>query len=257
MEGYRAVSIDHTGPLGSLEGRALIPMERPRQRVDNIDCVSRLLRYVPPQIANALLDSDEDFFVSHRREITVVFVDLRGFTCFSDRAEPEEVLEILSNYHAEMGKVIVEFEATLQHFAGDGIMVFFNDPLPCDDHIARAVCMALEMRERVKEFHRVWLKYGYDLDLGVGLAAGFATLGNVGFEGRMEYGALGNVTKLAFRLCDEAKGGQILTNQKTLSEIDHLFETERLGEMHLKGFVRPVNVFNIADLKRNFFMETG
>lgn len=201
-------------------------------------------------IAKAVLDSDENLFSSHRREITAVFLDLRGFTCFSDRAEPEEVLEILRSYHAEMGKIIFDFEGTLQHFLGDGIMVFFNDPLPCDNHVERAVRMALAMREKVKELRRGWLKSGYELDLGLGLAAGFATLGNIGFEGRMEYGAVGNVTHLAFRLCDEARGGQILTNQKTLSTIDNRVETERLGEMELKGFARPVKVFNILNIKQ-------
>jgi len=156
---------------------------------------------------------------------------------------------LLKSYHTEMGKLIFKYGGTLEHFAGDGIMIFFNDPIPCEDHTEKAVRMAVEMRQRIKEIRGDWLNNGYDLDLGIGLAAGFATIGNIGCEGRMEYGALGNVTNLASRLCNEAKGGQILTNQKTLSKIENLVETERLGEMHLKGFVRPVSVFDILAFK--------
>lgn len=213
--------------------------------------ISRFRRYLSPQIAATILVSrDDDPFRSHRREITVVFLDLRGFTAFSDSAEPEEVMELLQSYHAEMGRLIFKFEGTLERFAGDGIMVFFNDPIPCEDHTERAVGMALEMRTSVEELRTGWLKKGYDLDLGVGLAAGFATLGNIGFEGRMDYGAVGNVTNLAARLCEEAKGGQILTNQKTLSKIEGCIEAEPLEELHLKGFGRPVAAFNIMKFRQ-------
>jgi adenylate cyclase len=207
-------------PVGTLDEWTRNVLDKIRGQVDPIDRVTRLLRYFSPQIAKAVLDSDnERLFETHRREITVVFLDLRGFTSFSDSAEPEDVIGLLRCYHAEMGKLIFKFEGTLERFAGDGIMVFFNDPIPFDDHTEKAVHMALEMRERVKELRKGWLKNGYDLDLGVGLAAGFATLGNIGFEGRMDYGAVGNVTNLASRLCAEAKGGQILTNQQTLWKI--------------------------------------
>ncbi|MBI2348495.1 MAG: adenylate/guanylate cyclase domain-containing protein, partial [Deltaproteobacteria bacterium] len=163
-----------------------------RRQAKEIERISRLRRYLSPQIAEAVLNAKEgDLFKSHRREITVVFLDLRGFTAFSNRAEPEEVMGLLRSYHTEMGKLIFEFEGTLEHFAGDGIMVFFNDPVPCEDHAARAIRMALEMRSRVKELRPSWLKKGYDLDLGVGLATGHAALGNLGFEGRMDYGAVG------------------------------------------------------------------
>ena len=212
--------------------------------------MSRLKRYLSPQIADTILKSeDESLFKSHRREITVVFLDLRGFTNFSESAEPEEVMELLKNYHAEMGKLIFKFDGTLEHFAGDGMMVFFNDPIPSDTHTEQAARMAVEMRERVKELRTGWIKKGYELDLGVGLAAGYATLGSIGFEGRMDYGAVGNVTNLTARLCDEAKGGQILTNQRTLSKIEELAEAEPVGELHLKGFGRPVLAFNILRLK--------
>jgi adenylate cyclase len=220
------------------------------QQVKEIQRMSRFKRYLSPQIAETLQKSDdENVFKSHRREITVVFLDLRGFTAFSDSAEPEEVMELLRSYHAEMGRLIFKYEGTLERFAGDGIMVFFNDPIPCEDHTGRAVRMALDMRDRAQDLRKEWVKKGYDLDLGVGLAAAFATLGNIGFEGRMDYGAVGNVTNLAARLCAEAKGGQILTNQKTLSKIEEMVAAEPLEEFHLKGFGRPVAAFNILKLK--------
>jgi class 3 adenylate cyclase len=178
-----------------------------------------------------------------------VFLDLRGFTAFSDGAEPEEVMEVLRGYHAAMGKLIFQFGGTLERFAGDGIMIFFNDPIPCPDHAEKAVRMALAMRETVSELRAEWLKTGYDLDLGIGIAAGYATLGNIGFEGRMDYGAIGNVTNLAARLCGEARGGQMLINQRTLSKIADLVEVEPLEELQLKGVNRPVAAFNIVKLK--------
>jgi len=225
--------------------------DKVKEQVHEIEDMSRLKRYLSPQIAETILKSEDDnLFKSHRREITVVFLDLRGFTAFSDSAEPEEIMELLRSYHAEMGKLIFKFEGTLERFAGDGIMVFFNDPILCEDHTERAARMALEMHARVKGLRAGWLKKGYDLDLGIGLAAGYATLGNIGFEGRMDYGAVGNVTNLASRLCDEAKGGQILTNQKTFSKIEELFEVEPLEELELKGFSRPVAAFNIVKLKQ-------
>lgn len=224
--------------------------DKVKQQVAELQRMNRLKRYLSPQITETVLKSDDDsVFKSHRREITVVFLDLRGFTTFSDSTEPEEVMELLRSYHSEMGQLIFKFDGTLERFAGDGIMVFFNDPIPCSDHIEKAVRMAVEMRARVIELRREWLKKGYDLDLGVGLAAGYATLGNIGFEGRMDYGAVGNVTNLAARLCAEAKGGQVLTNQRTLSMIEDLVEAEALEELHLKGFGRPVMAINILKLK--------
>ena len=250
MNNCSTIGIPTTKPVGSVDDWTRSLIDKIRGQVDPIDRVTRLLRYFSPQIAKAVLDSDnERFFESHRREITVVFLDLRGFTSFSDSAEPEDVVGLLRSYYAEMAKLIFKFEGTLERFAGDGIMVFFNDPIPFDDHTEKAVRMALEMRERAKELRKGWLKNGYDLDLGVGLAAGFATLGNIGFEGRMDYGAVGNVTNLASRLCAEAKGGQILTNQQTLCKIENMVETDDLGEMQLKGIARPVAAFNILDLK--------
>ena len=224
--------------------------EKVNQQVDELQRVNRLKRYLSPQIAETILGEDENLFKSHRREITVVFLDLRGFTAFSDSAEPEEVMEVLRGYHAQMGKLIFQYGGTLERFAGDGIMIFFNDPIPCTDHTDKAVRMALDMQTKVEELRKDWLKGGYDLDLGIGMAAGYATLGNIGFEGRMDYGAIGNVTNLAARLCAEAKARQILTNQKTLSKIEDLVEVEPLEELQLKGVSRPVAAFNIVRLKR-------
>ena len=223
--------------------------EKVKQQVDELQRVNRLKRYLSPQIAETILGEDENLFKSHRREITVVFLDLRGFTSFSHSAEPEEVMEVLRGYHAAMGKLIFDFDGTLERFAGDGIMIFFNDPIPCPDHTEKAVRMALDMQSKVEDLRAEWLKRGYELDLGIGMAAGYATLGNIGFEGRMDYGAIGNVTNLAARLCSEAKARQILTNQRTLSKIENLVEYEPLEELQLKGVARPVAAFNIVKLK--------
>jgi class 3 adenylate cyclase len=223
--------------------------EKVKQQVEELQRMNRLKRYLSPQIAETIMSENEDVFKSHRREITVVFLDLRGFTAFSDSAEPEEVMEVLRGYHAQMGKLVFDYGGTLERFAGDGIMIFFNDPIPCADHTEKAVRMALDMQRKVEELRKDWLKGGYDLDLGIGLAAGYATLGNIGFEGRMDYGAIGNVTNLAARLCAEAKPRQVLTNQKTLSKIEHLVEIEPLEELQLKGVSRPVAAFNIVKLR--------
>ena len=220
------------------------------EQVREIERIGRLKRYLSPQVADTILDKDEEgLFKTHRREITVVFLDLRGFTAFADAAEPEEIMELLRSYHGEMGRLIFKYEGTLERFAGDGIMIFFNDPILCEDHTLCAVRMAVEMRSRAAELRAGWQKRGYDLDLGIGLACSYATLGNIGFEGRMDYGAVGNVTNLASRLCDEAKGGQILTNQKTLSKVEDRVETEAPLELKLKGFSRPVTAYNILRLK--------
>ena len=221
------------------------------EQLAELERVGRLKRFLSPQLAEIIVSSgDEKVLDSHRREVTVVFIDLRGFTSFSDAAEPEEVIGFLRDYHAEMGKLVFQFKGTLEHFAGDGIMVFFNDPFPTEDHTQKAACMAIEMQARVRELRPGWLKKGYDLHLGVGLATGYATIGTIGFEGRRDYAAVGKVTILASRLSSEANGGQILTDQKTLVKIEHLVEAEPLGELHLKGFGRPTVAFNILRLRQ-------
>jgi class 3 adenylate cyclase len=223
--------------------------EKVEQQVSELKRMDRLRRYLSPQIAETILADDENVFKTHRREITIVFLDLRGFTAFSDSAEPEEVMDFLRDYHAEMGRLVFKFEGTLERFMGDGVVVIFNDPIRAENHAEKAARMALEMRDRVRELRVAWLKRGYDLDLGVGLAAGYATLGTMGFEGRMDYGTVGNLPNLAARLCAEAKGGQILTDQKTLSKIEEHFEAESLPELQLKGISRPVVAFNIVKAK--------
>ncbi len=251
MEGFESATDRPSAlPYQSLRDWNRTLVNQVSQQGSLIERMSRLKLYVSPQVADTVLKSeDHHLFRSHRREITVVFLDLRGFTAFSDSTEPEEVMSLLRSYHAEMGKVIFKFEGTLEHFAGDGIMVFFNDPVLCDDHAGRAVRMALEMRVRFKKLHGQWRMKGYDLGLGIGLATGHAALGNIGFEGRVAYGAIGIVTNLASRLCGEAKDGQILTDLTTLSRVEGLVEAEPLGELRLKGFVRPVAAYNIVNLK--------
>jgi adenylate cyclase len=219
--------------------------DKVKQQVGELERMARLKRYLSPQIAEKILREDDQLFKTHRREITIVFLDLRGFTAFSDNSEPEEVMDFLRHYHAEMGKLVFKFEGTLERFVGDGIVVIFNDPIPCEDHVHKAAQMAIEMRDRVKELRTAWRKKGYDLDLGVGFAAGYTTLGTMGFEGRMDYGTVGNLPNLAARLCAEAKGGQILTDQKTMSRLEDAFDAESIQELNLKGINRPVAAFNV------------
>jgi class 3 adenylate cyclase len=227
-------------------------MEKVGRKIGLIKRMSRLKRFISPQIAETVLTREvTDPFKCHRREITAVFLDLRGFTAFTDHAEPEDVMELLRSYYRVAGETIFKFDGTLESFAGDGMMIFFNDPVPCENHAEKAVRLGLELRDRVKELRIGWLKKNYNLDLGTGLATGDAAVGNIGFEDRMNYGAVGKVINLAARLCGEAKGGQILTTQKTLSKIENLVEAEPLAELHLKGFVDSVNAFNIVSLKRH------
>jgi adenylate cyclase len=181
--------------------------------------------------------------------VVVVFIDMRGFTAFTDRSEPEEVMSVLAEYHNVMGQEIIAHEGTLERFAGDGIMIVFNDPIRVDNPAAKAIKMALTMQERFASLRTAWKKRGYDLDLGIGIAQGYATLGAIGFEGRWEYSCIGGVANLAARLCSEAKGGQILTNQKTLSPIENAVQAESLGEVALKGIAHPESVFNITGVK--------
>jgi class 3 adenylate cyclase len=224
--------------------------ERVEDQVTQLERLGRLKRFFSPQLAELIVSGGaEDPLKTHRREITVVFLDLRGFTAFAETSEPEEVMGVLHEYHAEMGKLIVQHEGTLEHFAGDGMMIFFNDPVPVANPAERAIRMAVAMRERVKELTVKWRKLGYELDFGVGIAQGYATIGAIGFEGRWDYGAIGTVTNLASRLCGEAKPGQILISQRLLGGIDDLIEAEPAGELSLKGFHRPVSAHNILRMK--------
>jgi class 3 adenylate cyclase len=222
---------------------------RVEEQVGQLERLGRLKRFFSPQLAELIVDGGaEDPLQTHRREVTVVFLDLRGFTSFAETAEPEEVMGVLREYHAEMGTLILAHEGTLERFAGDGMMVFFNDPVPVPDAAERAVRMAVAMRDRVGELGAQWRKRGHDLDLGVGIAQGFATIGAIGFEGRLDYGAVGTVTNLAARLCGEAKAGQILVSQRVRGAVEAVVEAEPVGDLSLKGFSRPVPTFNVVGL---------
>ena len=225
--------------------------QRVHEQLAELERVGRLKRFFSPQLAELLVSSGgEKLLESHRREITVVFCDLRGFTAFSETAEPEELMGVLREYHTTVGTLIFRFAGTLEHFAGDGIMIFFNDPMPCPDHEAQAVRMAVTMRQQMSELTDKWRKRGYQLGFGVGIAQGYATLGMIGFEGRGEYGAIGPVANLASRLCDEARGGQILVSQRVYTAVEELVQAEPAGELSLKGFHKPVPTFNVVGMRR-------
>jgi class 3 adenylate cyclase len=215
-----------------------------------VEQLGRLKRFFSPQLAELIIRGGaDDPLKTHRREVTVVFLDLRGFTAFAETSEPEELMGVLREYHAEMGKLILEYEGTLERFTGDGMMIFFNDPQPVPDAAERAVRMAVAMRERAAELAARWHKRGYELDLGIGVAKGFATIGAIGFEGRWDYGAIGTVTNLAARLCGEAKPGQILISPRLLPEVEHLLEIEEVGLLTVKGLARPVRAVSIVRLR--------
>jgi adenylate cyclase len=219
-------------------------------QVAEIERLARLKRFVSPRVGEMILAGDvEDPLKTHRRDITVVFTDLRGFTAFSETAEPEEVMGVLREYHATLGRIVLAHEGTIEHFAGDGVMILFNDPMPVDQPELTAVRMALEMRDAVAELAATWKKRGHDLGFGVGLANGYATLGAIGFEGRRDYGAIGPVTNLSARLCSEAKTGQILITQRVLGRIEEAVQVEAVGELALKGLSRPVAAFNVQALR--------
>jgi class 3 adenylate cyclase len=208
--------------------------------------LERLKRFFSPHLADLIVrGGSEDPLKSHRRDVTVVFLDLRGFTAFAETAEPEEVMAVLNEYHSEVGRLVLEWEGTLERFTGDGMMIFFNDPLPVPNAPERAVRMAVAMRSRIEEVRVGWQKRGFELDFGVGIAQGFATIGAIGFEGRWDYGVIGTVTNLAARLCAEAMPGQILVSTRVMADTEDLVEIEPQGELQLKGFAKPVPAFNV------------
>jgi len=219
---------------------------RVSEQVSQLERLSRLKRFFSPALAEAIVSGGaDDPLKSHRREIVVVFLDLRGFTAFAETSEPEEVMSVLREYHAAMGELVLTHEGTLERFTGDGMMVFFNDPVPVPNPQERALRMALAMRARVETLIGRWRKLGFDLHFGIGVAQGYATLGAIGFEGRWDYGAIGTVTNLAARLCGEARGGQILLSRRLYTSVEDLVEVEPLGEVTLRGFARPVTAFNV------------
>jgi len=220
--------------------------DRVQQQLAQIERMDRLKRFLPPQVAELILTSgDERVLDSHRRDVTVVFCDLRGFTAFSETSEPEEVMNTLREYHEAVGAIIHRFQGTIEHFAGDGLMAMLNDPLPCPEPCVAAVRMAVEMRAAVGGLTAKWRKHGFDLGFGIGIAHGYATLGRIGFEGRLEYAAIGAVPNLASRLCGEAKDGQILIDGKVHAAVEAIADLEPLDALMLKGFHRPIKASNV------------
>ena len=207
---------------------------------------AELSRFLSPQIATLISSDDGELLLAgHRRLITVAFCDLRGFTSFAELADPEELLGVLGEYHRLLGEAIIEHGGTLEHFAGDGVMIFFNDPVPQDDHVARAVRMALAMRDRFQDLSVQWRKRGYDLGFGAGIAVGYATLGRIGFEGRHDYGAIGNVVIMASRISSQAAANQVLLHQRGHAMVEDLFDVEPVPELTLKGMSRSVQAVNV------------
>jgi len=224
--------------------------QRVADGVQQLERVGRLKRFFSPQLAEAILAGGaDDPLKSHRREIAVVFLDLRGFTAFTETSDPEEVMGVLREFHAAMGELILAHEGTLERFTGDGIMVFFNDPVPVPDAAARAVRMALQMQQRTTQLAQGWKRRGYELQLGIGVAMGFATIGGIGFEGRIDYGAIGTVTNLAARLCSEARGGEILVAPRVVAALDDEFVIEPADELVLKGLQRPVATSRVSAVR--------
>jgi class 3 adenylate cyclase len=219
---------------------------RVAQQVEELGKMARLRRFLSPTLAEVVMERGDSVLESHRRELAVLFADLRGWTDFSTGTEPEEVMTVVGSYHAAMGELILKYEATVGWFAGDGLMVWFNDPIPCDEPAARAVRMAVEMREAMSELTAAWHKRGHELDFSIGVALGYATIGRIGFEGRYDYGAVGSVLNLASRLCDAAEPGQIVIGPRALSEVEDIVEATPLGALELKGFGKPVEAFAVT-----------
>ena len=228
---------------GTLEARVA-------EQVDDLERVGRLKRFLSPQVAELVVsEGGESILETHRSEITAVFCDLRGFTAFAETVEPEEVIAVLRAYYEIVAALVSRFGATLDHVAGDGVLVYFNDPVPCAEPALNAVRMAVAMRDEVGASASAWRKRGYDLDVGVGVAVGHATLGTIGSEGLFHYASIGSVTNLAARLSDEAKGGQILISARVHVAVEEAVECEPIGRLPLKGFARPVETFNVVNLR--------
>ena len=224
--------------------------ERVREKVAEVERLGRLKRFFSPHLAELIVAGGaEDPLKTHRRQITVVFLDLRGFSTFAETTEPEEVMGVLHAYHAAMGRLVLEHEGTLERFTGDGMMVFFNDPVSVPRPAERAIRMAIAMRAEVRQLSAGWRKRGHDLGFGIGIAEGYATIGAIGFEGRWDYGAIGTVTNLAARLCGEAKADQILVSSRVAGSVEAEVDLEPVGTLALKGFLKPVEAFTVLGLK--------
>src|SRR6266436_7110311 len=223
--------------------------ERVSVQVGEIERIGRLKRFLAPQIAETIVSAGgEAILESHRRDIVVLFCDMRGYTGFSETAEPEDVMAVLREYHNALGPLIHRYEGTLDRFTGDGMLVIFNDPVPCPDAALRAVRLAVDMREAAAALARSWAGRGHEIGFGVGIAQGYATLGRIGFEGRFDYTAIGTVTNVAARLCAEATDGQILVTQRVAAAIDNIAELQHLGDIALRGLSRPIAVLNVSGL---------
>jgi adenylate cyclase len=223
---------------------------RVAEQVGHVEKLMRLKRFFSPQLAELILAGGaDDPLESHRRDITVVFLDLRGFTAFAESAEPEEVMDALAEFHGAMGRRIIEYQGTLERFTGDGLMVFFNDPVPIQQPARRAVEMAFVMQNDVLKLSAQWKKKGFSLGLGIGISQGYATVGAIGFEGRIDYGAIGTVTNMANRLCDLAEPGHVLVSQRVFADVEELVFAEDLGDVSLHGFKRPVRAYRLLDVK--------
>ena len=223
--------------------------QRVREQVAQLERLSRMKRFFSRAVAEAIVAGGEELLEPHRREITAVFLDLRGFTAFTDRADPDEVMDLLREYHATLGRTVDEFGGTLEHFAGDGVMIFFNDPIEVENPAERAIRMALALQRAFNPIAEAWAKLGHDVGLGVGIAQGDTTLGVIGFEQRWEYAAIGNVPNLAARLCGSAHAGEIIVDLQTEQDIVHIAETEFVGALSLRGFQQPVPAFRLKRMR--------
>jgi class 3 adenylate cyclase len=221
--------------------------QRVADQIGEIERMGRLRRFLPPQVADLIVASGtEKQLESHRREITALFCDLRGFTGFTESADAEDVMALLREYHSTVGEKIIKYSGTLERYAGDGVMVVFNDPVPVENPALQAVLMALEMRDAIGALTGKWGRFGHDIGFGIGIAHGYATLGTIGFEGRFDYAAIGTVSNVASRLCDEAKPGQILISPRVLVAVEDTVKVEPVGEFELKGIRRPLAAYNVV-----------
>ncbi|HET7730870.1 MAG TPA: response regulator [Usitatibacter sp.] len=225
--------------------------DRVAEQMAQLERLARLRRFLSPKVADLIVAGElDDPLATRRREVTIMFVDMRGFTAFSETAAPEDVLGVLRDYHGEIGRLVSQYEGTVEHFAGDGVMLIFNDPAPLPDPAYSAIRMALELRDSVSRLSESWSKLGYRLHCGIGIAQGYATIGTIGFPGRQDYGVVGQVNSLAARLCAEAAAGHVLVSQRVFGRIEERVVAERLGELTLKGFHAPVPAYSVLSLKR-------
>jgi class 3 adenylate cyclase len=245
-----AIAIETTRLLDELNKLNQQLEQRVADQVSEIERMGKLRRFLPPQVADLIVASGaEKQLESHRREITALFCDLRGFTGFSESSDPEDVMSLLGEYHGAIGEILIKYSGTLERYAGDGVMVIFNDPVPVSDPALRAVKMAMDMRVTIGDLIEKWRRLGHDLGFGIGIAHGFATLGTIGFEGRFDYAAIGTVSNVASRLCDEAKPGQILISPRVLMAVENNVVVEPVGEFELKGLRRPMAGYNVLAIK--------